>query len=138
MRPGEPAGGLFDSLFTTDQMAAATSDRAWVAAMLQFEAALAAAESRLGLVPSEAADTIAKCCREMDLDPAILGREGRLGANPAIGLVKELCKQLPPEAACWAHFGATSQDALDSALMLVLRDVLDLVLGDLKRLASAA
>ena len=51
MRPGKPADGLFESVFTTDELAEATSDRAWVAAMLDFEAALAAAEAKVGLVP---------------------------------------------------------------------------------------
>ena len=62
MHPGEPEaplppeGGLFESVFTTDELSAATSDRAWVAAMIDFEAALAVAEAKVGLVPLKAAD----------------------------------------------------------------------------------
>jgi 3-carboxy-cis,cis-muconate cycloisomerase len=138
LRPSEPAGGLFESVFTTDEMAEATSDRACVAAMLDFEAALAAAEAKVGLVPPGAAAAIRQRCRELDLDPVALGRAGRLGASPAIPLVKELRSQLPPDVAFWAHFGATSQDLIDTALMLVLRRVTDLVLGYLGRLAGAA
>ncbi len=139
MPPGDdPAGGLFGPIFTTDELAEATSDRAWVAAMLDFEAALALAEAELGLVPSDAATAIAQRCREMVVSPAALGHAARLGASPVIPLVAELRRQLPADAVRWAHFGATSQDVLDTALMLVLRRVLDLVLDDLARLAAAA
>ncbi|HXW80162.1 MAG TPA: 3-carboxy-cis,cis-muconate cycloisomerase [Acidimicrobiales bacterium] len=150
MPPGEPqpqpqpqaqheaGGALFESVFTTDQLAAATSDRAWVGAMLEFEAALAVAEAKVGLVPEEAAKAIARACREIDLDPVALGRAGRLGSNPAIPLVSSLRARLPDDVGRWLHFGATSQDVLDSAMMLVLRSVVRLALVDLGRLAAAA
>ena len=140
MPPGapDPAGGLFGPVFTTDELAAATSDHAWVAAMLEFEAALAVAEARVGVVPPAAATAIAQRCRDIEVDPAGLGKAARLGASPVIPLVAEVRRGLSPDVAGWAHFGATSQDVLDSALMLVLRQVLDLVLGDLARLAGAA
>jgi 3-carboxy-cis,cis-muconate cycloisomerase len=142
--PGEPPplldaeGTLFGSIFTTDELAAATSDRAWVAAMLEFEAALAMAEAKVGLVPAEAADAIARSCREVELDPGALGRAGRPGSNPAIPLVTSLRARLPDDVGRWVHFGATSQDVLDTAMMLVLRSVIELVLADLARLAAAA
>jgi 3-carboxy-cis,cis-muconate cycloisomerase len=136
--PGDPAGGLFSSIFTTDELIAATSDAAWVASMLEFEAALALAEASVGLVPADIAAVIVQRCHDIDVDPAALGRAGRLGASPAIPLVAELRRGLPADAARWAHFGATSQDVLDTALMLVLRRVLGLVLDDLARLAEAA
>ena len=144
MRPGEPEaplqaeGGLFESVFTTDELSAATSDRAWVAAMLEFEAALAVAEAKVGLLPVKAADAIQLVCRQVHLDPVALGRAGRLGSNPAIPLVASLRAHLPDDVGRWLHFGATSQDALDTAMMLVLRRVIELVLGDLGRLAAAA
>jgi 3-carboxy-cis,cis-muconate cycloisomerase len=137
--PGDAEpGGLFGPIFTTDELAEATSDRAWVASMLEFEAALAVAEAEVGLVPPEAAAAIGQVCRQTEVNPAALGRGGRLGASPVIPLVAGLRQQLPPDAARWAHFGATSQDVLDSALMLVLRRVLDLTLVDLARLAKGA
>jgi 3-carboxy-cis,cis-muconate cycloisomerase len=138
VRPGDPGGGLFGPVFTTDALAGATSDRAWVAGMLEFEAALALAEAETGVVPADAAGEIARRCRHLDVDVAVLGQAARLGASPAIPLVTELRRQLPADVGRWAHFGATSQDALDTALMLILRRVLDLVLGDLARLAAAA
>ena len=138
MPPGDPASGLFGPVFSTDELIEATSDRAWVASMLEFEAALATAEAEVGLVPTSAAAAIVRGCHDIDIDPSALGRAGRLGASPAIPLVAELRRQLPPDVARWVHFGATSQDVLDTALMLVLRRVIDLVLGDVARLSAAA
>jgi 3-carboxy-cis,cis-muconate cycloisomerase len=134
----DPANGLFGPIFTTDELAAATSDGAWVAGMLEFEAALARAEAGAGLVAGDAAAVIARRCHDIDVDLAALGQAARLGASPAIPLVAELRRGLPADVARWAHFGATSQDVVDTALMLVLRRVLDLVLGDLARLSGAA
>jgi 3-carboxy-cis,cis-muconate cycloisomerase len=106
--------------------------------MLEFEAALAVVESRVGVIPIEAASAITQCCRSVDLDLTALGHAARLGASPVIPLVAQLRQQLPTDVARWAHFGATSQDVLDSALMLVLREVLDLVSRDVARLSAAA
>ena len=92
----------------------------------------------MGLVPPECRRRHSAGLPDIDLDPSALGRAGRLGASPAIPLVAELRRQLPADVARWVHFGATSQDVLDTALMLVLRRVIDLVLGDLGRLAAAA
>lgn len=132
------SGGLFESIFTTDAIIDATSDHAWVRAMLDFEAALAKVSASLGIVPSEAAQEIAKLCGSVEPDPAALGRAGRAGGNPVMPFVAELRTGLPDHAAGWVHFGATSQDTLDTALMLVWRRVLDLVNDDLSRAAAAA
>lgn len=130
---------LFGLVLTTDALAAATSDRSWLRAMLDFEAALATAEAKAGVIPPHAAEAVRRCCaREADFDPVALGREGRLAANPAVALVAAVRRNVGDENARWAHFGATSQDVVDTALMLVLRQVLDVVLGDLARAAEAA
>ncbi len=132
-------GGLFVSVLTTDAMAVATSDRLWLRAMLDFEVALARAEARAGVIPPEAAEAIERCCRsDQDFDPVALGRAGRLSGNPAVALVGALRERLPEQTARWAHFGATSQDMVDTALMIVLRQALRLVLGDLGRAKDAA
>ena len=146
MAPGETnpqeaheEGGLFVSVLTTDAMVVATSDRLWLRAMLDFEVALARAEARVGVIPSEAAEAIERCCRsDQDFDPVALGRAGRLSGNPAVALVGALRESLPEQTARWAHFGATSQDMVDTALMIVLRQALRLVLGDLGRAKDAA
>jgi 3-carboxy-cis,cis-muconate cycloisomerase len=138
-RQASEEGGLFVSVLTTDAMAAATSDRSWLRAMLDFEVALARGEARAGAIPPEAAEAIVLCCRSDDhFDPVALGRAGRLSGNPGVALVGALRERLPAQAAQWAHFGAASQDMVDTALMLVLRQALSLVLGDLDRAKEAA
>lgn len=138
MPPPEPPGaGLLGSLLTTDAMAAATSGPAWVKAMLDFESSLAAAQARLGIIPSEAASEILQCCRHQFFDPDDLGRQSRLAGNPAVALVARLREGLTPGTAPWAHYGATSQDVLDTAAMLILGRAADLVLADLGTLAAS-
>src|SRR5438128_10174227 len=119
-------------------MLATVSDRAWVQAMLDVEAALARAESRVGLIPSMAAEGIAAQCRVDEFDVAQLGRAAVRSANPVIPLVNALRAAVPNEAAPYVHHGATSQDILDTAMMLIARRALDLVLTDLDRAAAAA
>jgi 3-carboxy-cis,cis-muconate cycloisomerase len=132
------AGGLFDSMFTTDEMSDVTSDASWIRAMLDFEAALATAEGRLGVIPPAAAEEIALSCRHEKFDPVALGRAARLGANPAIPLVKQLRERVPEDNSQWVHFGSTSQDVLDTALVLVVGAGSRLILGYLDKLAAAA
>jgi 3-carboxy-cis,cis-muconate cycloisomerase len=117
-------------------MAEATSDQAWLAAMLEVEAALAEAESAAGLVPAEAAAAIRAACRPDHFDVERIGREAVAAANPVVPLVKALTKAVPAEAAAYVHLGATSQDILDTALMLVAKRALDLLLVDLEGLAA--
>jgi 3-carboxy-cis,cis-muconate cycloisomerase len=116
----------FDALFVPQALREAVSDRAWVAAMLEAERALAAAEERLGLVP---AGTAAALAAAGPFDPEELAEEGRRVGNPAEPLVRRL-----PEH---AHHGATSQDIVDTAAMLVAREALGLVNAELEGLARA-
>src|SRR5207302_3298120 len=123
---------------STDLMLATVSDRAWVQAMLDVEAALARAESRIGIIPATAAEGIAGHCRVDEFDVAQLGRAAVRSANPVIPLVNALRAAVPNEAAPYVHHGATSQDILDTAMMLIARRGLDLILVDLERAAAAA
>ncbi len=133
-----PSDALFGPSLSTDVMLATVSDRAWVQAMLDVEAALARAEARIGLIPSKAAEGIAAQCRVDEFDVAQLGRAAVRSANPVIPLVNALRAAVPNEAAPYVHHGATSQDILDTAMMLIARRALDLVLTDLDRAAAAA
>ena len=112
---------LFGPLFVPDAVQDAVSDRAWIAAMLQFEAALAAAEAELRVIPPEAAKRIAAACDPDRFDPAELGRAGRATGNPAAPLVRALTDAVDGDAAGYVHWGATSQDMMDTASMLVAR-----------------
>jgi len=119
-------------------MLATVSDRAWVQAMLDVEAALARAESRIGLIPAAAADGIATHCRVDEFDVAQLGRAAVRNANPVVPLVNALRAAVPKDAAPYVHHGATSQDVLDTAMMLIARRGLDLIRADLSKAAAAA
>lgn len=128
---------LFGPIFVPDDIREALGGRAWLQAMLDAEGALAIAQARAGLIPREAAETIASCCDADRFDPEEIGREGRAPGNPAAPLVKALTAAVPGDAARYVHKGATSQDIVDTAAMLVARGTLDLILASLDRLATA-
>lgn len=124
-------------MFVREDFQAATSDRAWIQGMLDFEAALAAAEAEAGLIPSAAAKPIRAACDADRFDAAALGREGRSTANPAAPLVKALTEVVEGEAAGYVHWGATSQDVMDTAAMLVARRALARLDEELAAVAAA-
>jgi 3-carboxy-cis,cis-muconate cycloisomerase len=130
----------FDPLFTTDGMRAVFSDRGRLQGMLDFEAALARAEAAAGVIPEPAAVAIASHCRAEQFDTIALARAGALAGNSAIPVVRELTAlvgQTDPDAARYVHWGATSQDAMDTGLVLQLRAALDLMDTDLGQLSDA-
>src|SRR5438093_11529843 len=129
---------LFMPSLSTEVMLVTVSDRAWVGAMLEVEAALARVESRLGLIPERAAEGIAEHCRVDEFDVAQLGKAAVRSANPVVPMVNALRAAVPRDAAPFVHHGATSQDVLDTAMMLIARRGLDLVIADLERAAAAA
>lgn len=123
----------------------ALSAEAFVRAMLDFERALAGAEADAGLVPPEAAQVIAKACADLRLSPDALAAESKRSGSLAVPLVKALTEHVAradPRAAAFVHFGSTSQDVLDTALVLCLKPCLaeaDSVLaGSVSRLAAHA
>jgi 3-carboxy-cis,cis-muconate cycloisomerase len=127
----------FTPVFVPDALLEAVSGRAWVQAMLDAEAALAAAEARAGLIPAEAAKAIAAACRADGFDAEALAREGRASGNPVVPLVRELTERVEGDAAGYVHWGATSQDVLDTAAMLVARRALEPIVADLDAVAAA-
>src|SRR5260370_48102 len=126
-----------DLLFSTPGMAAAFSPEAHVRGMLAFEAALARAEARAGIIPQEAATVITANCREELFDVAALYREAAVAGTPAIPLVRMLTARVEGDAQKFVHWGATSQDAIDTALMLQTRDGLDLLVDGLLGVCAA-
>src|SRR5690348_6982366 len=110
------------ALFSTPLMSAAFSPEAHVRKMLAFEAALAQAEARAGIIPHEAALSIAASCKVESFDVAALYREAVTAGTPAIPLVRMLTALVEGEAQRYVHWGATSQDAIDTALVLQMRD----------------
>lgn len=137
---GTANSGLLDPLFGTHAADSALCDRARLQGMLDFEAALAAAEAKAGVIPASAVASIAAVCRAELYDITALGTATALAGNPAIPLVKALTAQVQArdaEAARYVHWGATSQDAIDTGLVLQLRAALDVMAGDLDRLMAA-
>jgi 3-carboxy-cis,cis-muconate cycloisomerase len=119
---------LFERIFVPAELRDAVSDRAWLQAMLDAERALAAAEARARVIPVEAAQAIAAACTPERFDAAELADDGRAAGNPVEPLVRALTAAVEGDAARYVHWGATSQDVLDTAAMLVSRRALDLLL----------
>ncbi|MEJ0952680.1 lyase family protein [Klebsiella pneumoniae] len=116
------------------------SDAQRVQGMLDFEAALAQAQAACGMVPPEAVGPIVAACRHEAIDFAALGEAAVGAGNLAIPLVKQLTakvKAQDPEAARYVHWGATSQDAIDTGLVLQLRGALDAAETLLEQLLAA-
>jgi len=129
-----------DSLFATEAMREVFADRARIARMLDFEAALARAEAAAGVIPQAAADAIARNCTTAGFDIAAISRDARKAGNLAIPLVAALTRKVgasAPDAKGYVHWGATSQDVIDTGLVLQLRDALALIDADVERLATA-
>jgi 3-carboxy-cis,cis-muconate cycloisomerase len=120
------ARGLFTPIFVSEAVQDAVSDEAWLRAMLDVEAALAAAEAAAGVIPAAAAEAIAAASVQVsDLD-------GRDAGNPVVPLAARL-----REVSEWAHYGATSQDVLDSAAMLVAKRAREPILVELDAVVAA-
>lgn len=127
----------FGPLFVPEPLREAVSDAAWLEAMLGVERALVNAEALAGIVPADAAGAIAEACVPDHYDIDALSEEGRATGNPVEPLVRALRAQVGGDAARWVHFGATSQDVLDSAAMLVARGGLELIRDELGGVAAA-
>jgi len=127
---------VFDRIFVSEELLEAVSDRAWLQALLDAERALAAAEARAGVIPADAADAIAAACHADRFDPAELAERARRAGNPVEPLVHALTEAVEDDAARYVHWGATSQDILDTAAMLVSRVALDLILERLVGVAT--
>ena len=118
---------MFDALFTDPDVDQIFTDDAIIGAMLRFEGALVQAQADLNLIPSQPADLIAHVCLNAQIDADKIVASARDAGNPAIPLVKELSELVSsadPEAAKFVHTGATSQDVIDSAVMLQLKPAL--------------
>ncbi len=126
---------LTGPLFATAGMASVFSDRARLAAMLKVEEALARAEAAHGLVPKGLAPAIRRLSPD-DFDLAALGAETANAGVPSIPFVKALEAKLPERLRAHVHYGATSQDLLDTALVLQMRDAFDLIEAELAAIVA--
>jgi len=131
---------LLGHLFTTEEMRAIFSDQRRIQSMLDFEAALARALARVGVTPKAAAAKIESKCDAKLFSMETLAQEAALAGNLAIPLVKQLTAlvtKADEKAGGFVHWGATSQDAIDTGTVLQLRDALDLMEQALAKLCDA-
>jgi len=141
--PGEPTAadgydvGLLSPVRAGSPAEAETGDTAFLQAMLDAEAALTRALAGLGHAPAAAARAVTDAARAERFDVRDLALRARAGGNPVIPLVADLTAAVAPAARPWVHPGATSQDILDTAAMLVARRTLRHLLEDLDRTAAA-
>ncbi|MFD8042789.1 3-carboxy-cis,cis-muconate cycloisomerase [Streptomyces chartreusis] len=133
--------GLLAPGWAGSPAATATGDTAWLQALLDAEAALTRAQAALGLAPAGAARAVTLAADAGRFDVRSLAERARAGGNPVIPLVGDLTKavgaEYGEEYGTYVHRGATSQDIMDTASMLVAARTLDLVLGDLDSTAAA-
>jgi len=136
----DPVGGdagLLAPGWAGSPASSATSDAAYLRALLDAEAALTRAQASLGLAPAEAASAVTSAADAAGFDVAAIALRARGGGNPVIPLVADLTAAVGTEYGPYVHRGATSQDIMDSAAMLVAARTLELVLADLDRTERA-
>ena len=129
--------GLFDPVLARGGARAAVADDAWVAALLEVESALAQAAADVGTLERADADAITGACR-VPVDAADLGEQAAASGNPVVPLVAQLRARLDGTAASGVHRGATSQDVVDTAAVLVARRAVAAITADLRTAADAA
>jgi 3-carboxy-cis,cis-muconate cycloisomerase len=130
---------IYDQLFCYPELEQILSDESRVQGLLRFEAALAMAEARAGVIPVGAAQKIAEHCRTHHFDLPTIAEEAAVAGNIAIPLIKmltEMVDRKARDAARFVHWGATSQDAIDTGFVLQLRDALKLIEKDLVKLSE--
>jgi 3-carboxy-cis,cis-muconate cycloisomerase len=126
------ASSLLTPLLSSAEMRTIVNDRARLQRMLDFEVTLARAQAALGVIPALATDPIAKAGNAERYDIAALGEEAVAVGNVALPLTK-----IDVAAADYVHWGATSQDVIDTALVLELRAAIDALVTDLNRAIEA-
>jgi 3-carboxy-cis,cis-muconate cycloisomerase len=127
---------LLAPMLSSGAMRAVCDDTAYLQGMLDFEAALARAEAAAGVIPHEAAAAIGRACLASSFDLDQLAQAATRSGNLAIPLVKALTAEVAranAQAARFVHWGATSQDVIDTATMLMLRAGIELLLKDCDR-----
>lgn len=129
--------GLFGEMFGTDEMRAIFSDRALVQRYLDVEAGLARAQARLGIIPQKAAQAISAVAQVDRVDFRRLTARTEIVGYPILPLVEQLSTWAADGLGQYSHWGATTQDIMDSADVLQLRDALALVEGELEAIGAA-
>ena len=127
---------LLGGLHTSGRLREILGERALIEQFLVVEQALAEAQADVGMIPSEAAEQIAVISID-DLDLAALASRSTEVGYPIVGVVEQLAALVPDRLGEFAHWGATTQDIMDTALVLQVRAAVDVVASDLRRLVAA-
>src|SRR6516164_4397267 len=128
---------IFCDIFSTPQMRRVFSDETRTAYCLDFEAALARAQARLGIIPAEAAREIESKCRIENIDLVRLKLQTERIGYPILGVVQQIVALCADGLGEWCHWGATTQDITDTAVVLQIRAALELVEKDMEAIAAA-
>ena len=127
---------VFGRLFGSNRMRAAFDERGFARRMLDVEAALARVEAGLGIIPAEAATAITAAAKLERISLEEIGKSAGIVGYPVVGLVKALGRAAGGDCARYVHWGATTQDIMDSALVLQMRDGLALIEEQLRHVAA--
>ncbi len=138
MSPSSSSSDPFRFLTAAGPVAAMTTARAWVEAVLDVEAALAAAQADAGDIPLGAAGGVIRACDVARIDVEAVIDEAALGGNLLIPLIPRLQAIVGPEDAGFVHRHATSQDVLDAATAVIVQRCAEAVSGDLRRASRVA
>lgn len=128
---------VFRNVFTTEPMRVVWSDENRVQKYLDFEAALAVAQARLGIIPQKAADEIVKHCSADEIDMAKLKEATERIGHPVLPVVQQLVKLCKDGLGEWCHWGATTQDVTDTATVMQIREALVLVEKEIDGICDA-
>ncbi len=129
--------GLFRDMFGTAEMRAIFSDAGYLSRCLEVEAALARAQAGIGMIPAAAAREISARATPACLDLAELKRETEIVGYPILPLVKQLAAACAGDAGGYVHWGATTQDIMDTAVVLQLRAAFELIEADLNDILAS-
>src|SRR5260370_3317681 len=128
---------IFSDIFSTQEVRQVFSDEARTGYYLQVEAALARAQARLGIIPEKAAREIERQCRIENIDLARLKLQTERIGYPILGVVQQIVELCADGLGEWCHWGATTQDITDTAVILQIRAALELVERDMEAIAHA-
>lgn len=128
------SSALYSGLFADEELVRLLNDASDVAHMVAFERALAVVQGRLGIIPAEAAEAIAAGLSDLQIEPASLAAGTVSAGVPVPALVAELRGTVGGEAGSWLHWGATSQDVIDTAMVLQAKTAIGLLAARLDKL----
>jgi 3-carboxy-cis,cis-muconate cycloisomerase len=128
---------IYRNIFSTEPMRGVFSDENRIQKYLDFEAALARAQARLGIIPPNAADEIVRHCRVAEMDFAKLEAETARIGYPVLPVVEQIVAHCRDGHGEWCHWGATTQDVTDTATVLQIREALALIEAEIEAICAA-